>query len=39
VRILGMLCDEMDRFRLWHDMNKVLAIVPWLVIKGGEILG
>jgi hypothetical protein len=30
-----------DRFRLWHDarMNKVLAVIPWLVIKGGEIPG
>jgi hypothetical protein len=31
-----VVCKEVDRFLLWHDMNKVLAILPWLVIKGGE---
>ena len=29
----------MDGFRLRDDMNKVLVVVPWLVIKCGEILG
>jgi hypothetical protein len=35
-----MYCvEEFDRFRSWYDMNKVLAVAPWLVVKVGEILG
>lgn len=34
-----VVCTEVDRSLLWHDVNKVLAILLWFVMKGGEILG